>query len=425
MSGLEPRGGTDSPNKDHAPVSHGKSGENVYHTGVVMRGLPLLLLLAASDAWGARDGMLLLVRPGFQAEETALMQGLRIYTQDLEIPFKTGSLTTRGTTLEEETAAAMSACAGGMDLVLWFGRDRGSPRLLALRCDSRELRETLLGETSDMELTAQTLALKVRWLLGNRSSKAGDEDWRPLPAQSLPTPTRPPLAGEGARGSSSPPMPVPAATPPRAATPTSAAQPQPRAEAEPPGKAEPVVPAADARASLNARPEAGGVEVTAAFGLDGGIGAGWVREFVGLRLALPFLRGRLAVALDGSVGTDDTALVGNRRATLRDYPLGLSLLPRMIRSRWMLGVGPRAALHLLAVNGASNDGRYGQKRTATLGLGALVEARLRLGQNLALGLAGTVDYLTARRQFTLDGEKAFDSGKVRWGAAVEISYALR
>jgi hypothetical protein len=165
--------------------------------------------------------------------------------------------------------------------------------------------------------------------------------------------------------------------------------------------------------------------VTAAFGLDGGIAAGWVREFAGVRLAMPFLGGRLAVALDGSVGTDDTALVGNRRATLRDYPVGLSLLPRITRSRWMLGAGPRAALHLLAVNGASNDGRYGQKRTATLGLGTLIEARLRLGQNLALGFAATVDCLTARRQFTLDGEKAFDFGKVRWGAAVEISYALR
>jgi hypothetical protein len=382
---------------------------------VLKHALALTVLLVAVPVQAASEGMLLLVRPGWQIEETALMQGLRIYTQDLEIPFKTGALPARAATIDEEVAAAGNACRGDVALVLWFGPDRTMPRLLAFRCASRELRESPLSPPDDLDLATQTLALKVRWLLGKRL--AGDaEQWRPVQAVAPPETPKPPPATTPNEVEDEP---LPEAVAHAADAPP-AERPAPRSNdvAIRRRSESPLSPTQEPNAAAK-------VELGIAVGADAGARAGWRRGAVTLRALLPFLSGRMAVSLDGSLGTYGTAEVGNRRATVRDYPMGAGLQARLHHGRWTLALGPRVSLHLLSADGGSSDGRAGSQLTTSWGLGGLGEMRLRVWGPVMAGLLLTTEYLAPRRQFTLDGEKAFDFGAFRWSAGIQVVLAFR
>ena len=393
-----------------------------------MRALALAVLLGASNAWGAGQGTLLLERPGWQVEEAALMQGLRIYTQDLEIPFRTGTVPAAARTFADEMAAAVTACATDVSVVLWFGGNRLAPSLLALHCASRELRDTPLSPTDDLDLAAQTLALKVRWLLTKHAPQERDV-WRAVTVPLPPTHPgdRAPPAGPTAVPVDNGPTekePVRPPAPPEPPRESPAANAVPAVTQPTLAAARAVAPVKEPRSAASRQPEPMGTELGLGYAVDTSADVAWLRHAVVARVAVPLLRGKLALTLDGSLGSSAVAQFAADRATLSDYPVGIALLPRLRHSRWTLGLGPRASLHVLSAEGTGANGRTGSSYKLALGLGGLGEAQLRVSGPVRLAITFTAEYLVPRCEFTVDGQKALDYRPLRAGGGAGLVYVF-
>lgn len=392
-----------------------------------MRVCLVLPLLIASPAWATDAGMLLLERAGWQTEEAALIQALRIYTQDLEVPFRT-DLLPAAKSVREEVAVAARACeskSDRLDVVLWFGRERATPSLLAYHCATRDLREAPCSPAEDLDLATQTLALKVRWLLTNHAARESNA-WRPVPEvperlADQPAPAGAAAAARAGQASDNAGLaPAPRSEPEARRADVSPALPS--TEPAGLGLARPDVVSASTRS--DAGPRTGPV-LALAYGLDGSSDGSWLRSSLVGRVALPLGRGQFCLAVDGSIGSRGELDRPQGRGTVRDYPLGIAFLPRLDLSRWRLTLGPRASLHVLSAEATSADGRHGSAYNLVMGMGFWAEAQLGLSAEVRAFFALAGDYDTLQRQFTLDGQKAFDFGPFHWASRVGLAFALR
>ena len=329
--------------------------------------LALLIVhwLVAATTPAAEESVWLLERANWQREETALLEALRIYTRDLKVPITISAIPSQAETREDQRAVARTRCASDASIVVWFSGDSTTPGLLVLRCVSEKEYWLPLLPAEDLDLAAQTLALKIRGLL---------------------TEAAPGGAG-GQAGTSV------------------AREPAPTQKAAPKVGSETAVLV---RRNLD-------IEV----GLAYAFGAADAFSAL-LRLAVVSMRWPIALEVDGAVSTSVVSGAGGYRLTMSEIPIGVALSARMTLASWTLSCGPRVSLHLVQADGVSPDGRSGSTTNLSTGLGALEQVRYRASKAASLSLSLSNEAIVPRRRFTLDGRDRLDVGLFQWTLAAGV-----
>jgi hypothetical protein len=150
----------------------------------------------------------------------------------------------------------------------------------------------------------------------------------------------------------------------------------------------------------------------------------WLSHRASLRLGAPLGRLPLAVELDAAIGSRPTGGPPGYRVALLDAPIGLALLARLRLGRFLLAGGPRASLHVLAVDAAAPDGRAGSARALAAGLGAALQARVALTAWLAAALTVVAEGLVPDRRFTVDGAAGAGLGPFEFAASVGLVFRV-
>jgi hypothetical protein len=334
--------------------------------------LALLIVhwLVAATTPAAEESVWLLERANWQREETALLEALRIYTRDLKVPITISAIPSQAETREDQRAVARTRCASDASIVVWFSGDSTTPGLLVLRCVSEKEYWLPLLPAEDLDLAAQTLALKIRGLL---------------------TEAAPGGAG-GQAGTSV------------------AREPAPTQKAAPKVGSETAVLV---RRNLD-------IEVGLAYAFGAADAFSGLREGALLRLAVVSMRWPIALEVDGAVSTSVVSGAGGYRLTMSEIPIGVALSARMTLASWTLSCGPRVSLHLVQADGVSPDGRSGSTTNLSTGLGALEQVRYRASKAASLSLSLSNEAIVPRRRFTLDGRDRLDVGLFQWTLAAGV-----
>ena len=149
----------------------------------------------------------------------------------------------------------------------------------------------------------------------------------------------------------------------------------------------------------------------------------WLRNGAMGRLALPFQRVPITLALDGGFTLrSGAAPVGT--VTVLEIPVGLAATWRFSLSRFAFEIGPRLGLHVFLAGGSTPDRRGLGKHNASAGLGGVAEARVRVTDWLAVSLGLHAEALLLRHILTTDGQDAVDLGAFQLGASLGAIFRL-
>lgn len=348
----------------------------------------LLGLLFALPAWGAEGGVRLLERAGGHREEAALLEALRIYMHDLAVGLTASTLPPDAEVGDErKLAVAHASCGTSTALVLWLSRRDAGLLLFGWRCATKELRSLPFAPADDLDLAAQTLALKVRGLLVRGPGE--ETDWRSVPA-----PPRQPASS---------PAPTVAAS---STSPVSAVAPSPTIS----------------KTGAGGGKRGAGLELALAYGFDMPTDVSWLRHGLVIRLGIPLTRVPLVIELDGSVTTHPRHGADGDQVSITEIPLGLALAVRLQRGRWLFELGPRFSLHIVMADGMAAGGRSGSASNVSVGLGAVGQMRYNIWRELGILLVLNGDFLLPEQRFTLDGQERVDLGLFQWGASLGVAY---
>lgn len=322
--------------------------------------------------------MLVLHEAGFDQEEAAVVQALRIYTADLA-----GRVVTGGHAPATLEPAALRSIAGEARqkhaaFVAWVARRDGRLVLYLLHETTLDLRETDV-EASGLQSAAEALALKVRALL----TGSGD-------------------AGPTTRSGTAPPAaPLPSGAPVIAA-----------------------VAASQSAVTVQREPRTGQwLALGASYGFWLPSQTEWLRH--GLRLVAEVRAGGpLSFYADGAITTHPTRTVNGSDVTFADVPFGLGAAMRRQWDRLGVAGGPRASLHIMDVNANPPVGPSGDVRRFSAGLGALFAVDLRLSGRLRASLGLSLEALLPAQQFTARQQTVLRTGAALFGASAGVALLL-
>lgn len=385
-----------------------------------MRGMQLLIVLgallwAAPHALADARRILLLHHAAWRKEEAALLEALRIYTRDLDGAIVSSDASSEATLPAGGRALAAVAEQGqkaAAIAVAWFSDEDGL-RLHTLRVATMDLQITPVRPREDLDVAAQTLALKLRAFLTQEAAPAsapqlpesGPANRQPRGADDLPSASAAAQVKEGdAKKGTSTLSELATPLPPQAS----------------PGErltGSPVRAAIKAQRPLH-------LEVGFGYGIDVPLDPQWLRHLLVLRTALVFSKLPLSIELDGAAATRPTVAAAPYQVSIGDSPIGLALSVRLLRPRFLLSLGPRASLHIVqaAVQGESAPG--GEVFRFSAGLGAVAQARLRLLRFLSLNLAVIAEGTVPRQRFTVGGSVAADLGAFRFGSSLGVLFEV-
>ena len=349
-----------------------------------MSPLCLLSLLLAAAAPGANKNVWLLEQPNWQREEAALLEALLMYTRDLRVPI-TISLApadadtakadaTEAPVAEAQTETARARCAADASLVLWFGGSKAAPSLSVYRCRESLESQMRLSPVDDLDLAAQTLALKLRGVIAQLSEEAANR--RTTGRASA----RPPAPDDSAMLAESAPKPG--------------------------GAASPAV-----------------WELGLSYSLLAANANSDLRQGATLRLGRSLARWPVALEADATFATSMVNGSEGYRVSVSDLPLGLSVSARWQGAHWLFAVGPRATLHYVTAHGSGPENRQGGSSRLAAGMGVLGQVRYQVWKSLAFGLAWSGDLALPRQRFTLDGGHAVDVGMWQLALAAGAVYS--
>jgi hypothetical protein len=350
--------------------------------------LPLLLLAASPRELPPRDpGLWLLERGERPPAEAALLESLRIYTRDLDVPISIRRLPARLDTDEAKRGFAQGQCDTTASLVLWWKADDSG--LWVLDCGTK--RGTLLSVLpgDELPITVQTLALKVRGLLADSLAQVTAP-----PRRSTPLPPPPDEAGPRTPPSRAAPEPVPVV----------ASRPEP-----PPVK----VVRLERGVELGA-----GYVVGTTSGLEG------LRQGLSLRLSVVFSSWPAELEFNGIILGRLRRAGPENHVLLREVPFAVSLSPRIEMGKWLLSGGIRVGAHFLTAEGASRDGRVGAFQDVSFALGTTGQLRYAVGRRYDLQLALSDEILLPTRRLTLDQEEVLRIGRWQWNLSLGVVVRL-
>jgi hypothetical protein len=124
------------------------------------------------------------------------------------------------------------------------------------------------------------------------------------------------------------------------------------------------------------------------------------------------------------VGSRPTVGPPKTTITVYDLPLGLSLVARLRRGRWLLAAGPRLSLHVWGAEADAVDGRNGSGHALSAGLGALAQVRFAVADWVAAALTVTGEALVPEQQFTIDGAVGASPGAFAFGASAGLVFRV-
>jgi len=357
------------------------------YPAVLAQALLQLLLFAASpprDPPPRDPGLWLLERNDRPPAEAALLEALRIYTRDLDVPISIRRLPARLASDDAKRGFALLQCDPRASLVLWWKSDDSGLRVL----DCATKRETLLPvfPTDELPVTVQILALKVRGLLADSLSALSTTQGR--------NPAVPPQNKEPE-------------APPK--------DPVSRVKAEAPPPKPP---------ALNeARPDRG-VDVGAGYVVGTTSTKEGFRQGLSLRLGVVFSSWPAELEFNGLIlgrlrrqGPESSILV-------REVPFAISLSPRIERGKWTFSMGVRAGVHFLTAEGTNRDGRVGAFQDVSFALGTTEQLRYAAWRRYGLQLGFSNEVLLPTRRFTLDREEVLRIGLLQWNLSLGVVVRL-
>ena len=368
--------------------------------------LHLLHLLMATPFPGVQRSVWLLQRPGWQHQESALIEALRIYTGDLKVAISLKVDEAKGTTPAAQLRAAQDQCSSKISMVVWFADDAKEPVLQVLHCATLFVDQLPCPRRFSIESYAQTLALKIRALLaqepeikiGDETPEQGKEDHEDeeegLTLEAVPA------AGSAATGK-----------------PGSA-----RAESDAHDDAAAALASRPSSRSVGGVPPQPGIEIGLAYLLATTADWNGMRQGAALRLGLVLPRYRLAIELDSALTTPAVWNSNGTRVSVTEIPLGISLSFRWQRGGWMLSCGPRFSLHIAEAEASSSNGRRGAGSENSIGLGASEQIRYDVWGKIGLHVSITNEILLPRTKFTAAGQEVARSGLFQGAFTVGAVY---
>lgn len=385
--------------------------------------LLLMVLCLVSGAPSARaesKRLLLLHHPAWRKEEAALLEALRIYTRDLNAAIVSADARSDvSPSLGQQSLAAIAEQGQRASAlaVAWFFDD-GGLRLYTLRVATQDLQVTPVQPRDDLDVAAQTLALKLRAFLTQdtepaqraRSNAADPGD--PEPASRRPPAATPEPAQRREESSAASPVQSEAST-------TSQTE---SAKTAPPLvviQQNTTVPQTPIKGSRPVH-----LEVGFGYGVDVPIDPQWLRHQLVLRTALVLPSRWLAIELDGAAATRPTIDVAPYQVSVSDIPIGLALSLRLLRPRFLLSVGPRASLHIIQASLLGNGSSGGDIYRFSAGIGAVAHGRLRLYRFLSLQLSLIAEGVVPRQRFAVAGTIAADLGAFRFGSSLGLLFEV-
>lgn len=330
----------------------------------------------------ARPGLYFLERSQRQPAEGALLEALRIYTRDLDIPIILRRIPGSVKAAADQSLFAEGHCRSSAVLVLWFEPE--GTALHIWHCAKGRESTLPFPPEDELSITVQTLALKVRGLVAESFTKQPSQDSPPDDSRESPT----------------------TATPPAAASVSSeVVKSQPPFETKPP-------------------PQARGVEAGMAFFMGTTSSRSGFRQGLAFGLGLVSLTWPIALEFEGVLLERVIRRQGGYWIATRALPFTLSLSFRSIRSPWTLSIGPRIGLHYQSTEGHSEDGRSGAAQSVSLVLGLGEQLRLAIWRGFSLtGMLGQT-VLFPQQRFALDGQNRLQIGRFQWSACLGVLYSL-
>ena len=289
--------------------------------------LLVLRLLFATSSPDVQHGVWLIERPGWQRQESALLEALRIYTSDLKSAITLKPDDAKGNTPAAQLRAAQDQCSSRVSMVVWFAGDAKAPVLQILHCATLVVDHLPCSRHLSVESLAQTLALKIRALLAQEPDFRIGEDRSETDAEEndgLAT-----LAAVSDDGATTVGQPGDALT-------------------EVQGREDPSVLPSHHASDHGAPPPAQlGIEIGLAYLV--GSTADWagVHQGGSMRVGLVLPRHQWAIELDGVLTTAVVREDTGQRTSLDEFPIGLALSRRWQSGRWMASCGPRVSVHFV------------------------------------------------------------------------------
>jgi len=361
--------------------------------------LLVLQLLMAAPSPGVQRSVWLLERPGWQRQESALLEALRIYTSDLKVAITLKVDDAKGNEPAAQLRAAQDQCSSRISMVAWFAGDVKEPMLQVLHCATLFVDQLAYPRRSSIESYAQTLALKIRALLAlepdlkmeaetSVPDEKDEENHGPSMLKAVPE-----LGNSGGT--------------------LGAALDDVSAE---------TLASRSSSHSSAATPAQAGMEIGLSYLLA--TTADWegLRQGVSLRLGLVLPRYRLAIELDSSLSTPVVRDANGTRVSLAEIPLGLSVSFRWQRGKWMVSCGSRFSLHIAEAEATSSDGRRGAGSENSIGLGASEQIRYDVWGQVGVSVSLTNEIMLPRRTFTVVGKEVAGSGLFQGGVMVGAVY---
>ena len=355
-----------------------------------MGSLLILQLLMATPSPGVHRSVWLIERPGWQRQESALIEALRIYTGDLKVAITLKVDDAKGYTPAAQLRAAQDQCSSKISMVAWFAGDAKEPVLQVLHCATLFVDRLPCPGRFSIESYAQTLALKMRALLAQEPEiKIGDET-----SESDEEEEEDELSTLGAavgdETTGKPGLELAASRSDGDLANPSASRPSDH--------------------SIEVDRAQPGIEIGLAYLLATTANLDGLRQGGSLRLGLALPRYRLAIELDSALSTPVERDANGTRVSLTEIPLGLSMSFRWQRGRWMLSCGPRFSLQISEAEATSPDRRRGAGSENSFGLGAIEQIRYDVWGQVGLNVSISNEIMLPRRRFTVAGQQVAGSG---------------
>jgi hypothetical protein len=353
--------------------------------------LLVLQLLTATSSPDVHHSVWVIERPGWQRQESALLEALRIYTSDLKAAITLKPDDARGNTLDAQLRAARDQCSSRVSMVVWFTGDGKNPVLQILHCATLSPDQLPCPRHLSVESLAQTLALKIRALLAQEPDLSlGDET----------------SGTDGKAGDDL--STLEAAL--DAAVSTSGKPGDEVAEVQGSERVTTAVPSRPFGSSTDAPSVRFGIEIGLAYLVSSTADWAGVHQGGSVRVGVVLPRHHLAIELDGVLTTAVVSEATGFRTSLDEFPLGLALSRRWQRGKWVLSCGPRISVHFVHAQATSPDGRQGESWRTSVGLGAIELVRYDGWGPIGLFASLTNEIVLPRIKFTVAGQEMAGSG---------------
>jgi hypothetical protein len=338
--------------------------------------LLVLQLLTATSPLDVHHSVWVIERPGWQRQESALLEALRIYTSDLKAAITLKHDDARGNTAAGQLRAAQDRCSSRVSMVVWFTGDAKNPVLQILHC------ATLSPDQLPCPRHFPSSRLRKPW----RSRFA-----RCSPRSRI-------LVGGDERTSDD------------AASRPGKPGNEVAAEVQGSERATAALPSRPFGSSSDAPSVRLGIEIGLAYLV--GSTADWagVHQGGSLRVGVVLPRYHLAIELDGVLTTAVVSEDTSHSTSLDEFPIGIALSRRWQRGRWVLSCGPRLSVHFVHAQATSPEGRQGESWRTSVGLGASELVRYDGWGPIGLFASLTNEIVLPRRKFTVAGQEMAGSG---------------